>query len=111
MRRARSRLWIARSRSCLFVQVFPNGRLTIMRGTETTLFAALDVAVGKVIGQCQLRHRHQDFLQSQKKIKTATPAGMKIHLILDNYGTHKHPEVTAWFAERPRYQVHFTPTS
>lgn len=81
------------------------------RHGTTTLFAALDVAVGKVIGQCQARHRHQEFLQFLNKIDTATPAGTKIHLILDNYGTHKHPEVKAWFAARSRYQVHFTPTS
>jgi transposase len=81
------------------------------RHGTTTLFAALDVAAGKVIAQCQPRHRHQEFLRFLAKIDAATPFGMPVHLILDNYGTHKHPEVKAWFAERPRYQVHFTPTS
>lgn len=81
------------------------------RHGTTTLFAALDVAAGKVIGDCQPRHRHQEFLRFLAKIDAATPAGMPVHLILDNYGTHKHPEVKAWFAEHPRYQVHFTPTS
>jgi transposase len=81
------------------------------RHGTTTLFAALDIAAGKVIGQCQPRHRHQEFLQFLTKIDTATPAGVPVHLILDNYGTHKHPEVKAWFAEHPRYQLHFTPTS
>ena len=81
------------------------------RHGTTTLFAALDVAVGKVIGQCQPRHRHQEFLRFLEKIDAATPANTPIHLILDNYGTHKHPEVNSWFGKHPRYHVHFTPTS
>ena len=81
------------------------------RHGTTTLFAALDVAAGKIIGQCQPRHRHQEFLRFLAKIDAATAAGMPVHLILDNDGTHKHPDVKAWFAEHPRYQVHFTPTS
>lgn len=81
------------------------------RHGTTTLFAALDVAAGKVIGDCQPRHRHQEFLRFLAKIDAAIPVGMPVHLILDNYGTHKHPEVKAWFADHPRYQVHFTPTS
>jgi len=81
------------------------------RHGTTTLFAALDVAAGKVIGQCQRRHRHREFLQFLTKIDAATPAEMPVHLILDNYGTHKHPDVKAWFAEHPRYHVHFTPAS
>ena len=81
------------------------------RHGTTTLFAALDVAAGKVIGQCQRRHRHREFLQFLTKIEAATPAEMPVHLILDNYGTHKHPDVKAWFAEHPRYHVHFTPAS
>jgi transposase len=81
------------------------------RHGTTTLFAALDVVVGKVIGQCQPRHRHQEFLLFLNKIDAATPANAPIHLILDNYGTHKHPEVKAWFDKHPRYHVHYTPTS
>lgn len=81
------------------------------RHGTTTLFAALDVAVGKVIGQCQPRHRHQEFLRFLEKIDAATPANTPIHLILDNYGTHKHPEVKSWFEKHPRYHVHYTPTS
>ena len=81
------------------------------RHGTTTLFAALDVAVGKIIGQCQPRHRHQEFLRFLEKIDAATPAKTPIHLILDNYGTHKHPEVRSWFKEHPRYHVHYTPTS
>jgi len=81
------------------------------RHGTTTLFAALDVAAGKVIGQCQPRHRHQEFLRFLEKIDAATPANLRVHLILDNYGTHKHPEVKKWFADHARYLVHFTPTS
>src|SRR5262249_24467083 len=81
------------------------------RHGTTTLFAALDVAAGKVIGQCQPRHRHQEFLRFLDKIEAAIPAKLSVHLILDNYGTHKHPDARKWFAEHPRYQVHFTPTS
>ena len=81
------------------------------RHGTTTLFAALDVAAGKVIGQCQPRHRHQEFLRFLDKIEAATPAKLSVHLILDNYGTHKHPDVKKWFAEHDRYRVHFTPTS
>lgn len=81
------------------------------RHGTTTLFAALDVAAGKVIGQCQPRHRHQEFLRFLKRIDRATDPALDVHLILDNYGTHKHPEVKKWFAAHPRYHVHFTPTS
>src|SRR5690349_6646797 len=81
------------------------------RHGTTTLFAALDVAVGKVIGQAQPRHRHQGFLRFLDRIDQSIEAGLEIHLILDNYGTHKHPEVTKWLAARPRYHIHFTPTS
>ena len=81
------------------------------RHGTTTLFAALDVAAGKVIGQCQPMRRHQEFLRFLEKIDTATPANLRVHLILDNYGTHKHPDVKNWFADHARYLVHFTPTS
>ena len=81
------------------------------RHGTTTLFAALDVAAGQVIGQCQPRHRHQEFLRFLNKIDATTDPQVPVHLILDNYGTHKHPDVKKWFAARPRYHVHFTPTS
>jgi len=81
------------------------------RHGTTTLFAALDVAAGKIIGQCQSRHRHQEFLRFLKKVDAATTPALTVHLILDNYGTHKHPEVKKWFAGHPRYQLHFTLTS
>ena len=63
-----------------------------------------------MIGECQPRHRHQQFLRFLNRIDESVQAGLDIHLVLDNYGTHKHPEVK-WLAERPRYYVHFTPTS
>ena len=81
------------------------------RHGTTTLFAALDVAVGKVIGHCQPRHRHQEFIRFLDKVDAETDSGLAVHLILDNYGAHKHPDVKQWFTDHPRYQVHFTPTS
>lgn len=81
----------------------------IRHGT-TTLFAALDVASGQVITQCKPRHRHQEFLQFLKHVDANVPPDLDIHLVLDNYGTHKHPKVRGWLAARPRYHVHFTPT-
>src|SRR5579863_5618181 len=81
------------------------------RHGTTTLFAALNVLEGTVIGECQSRHRHQEFLQFLDRIDQSVETGLAIHLILDNYGTHKHPEVKKWLAARPRYHVHFTPTS
>ena len=81
------------------------------RHGTTSLFAALDIATGKVIGGCQGRHRHQEFLAFLNQIERAVPAAFAIHLVLDNYGTHKTPQVAAWFKKRPRYHLHFTPTS
>ena len=75
------------------------------------MFAALNVLEGTVIGECQPRHRHQEFLRFLDRIDESVDAGLEIHLVLDNYGTHKHPEVKKWLAARPRYHVHFTPTS
>ncbi len=82
-----------------------------IRNGTTSLFAALDVATGKVIGSCHRRHRHQEFLRFLERIDEAVPEHLDIHLVMDNYGTHKMPQVKRWFARRPRYQVHFTPTS
>jgi len=81
------------------------------RHGTTTLFAALNVLEGTVISECQPRHRHQEFLQFLGRIDQSVDSGLEIHLVLDNYGTHKHPAVKEWLAERPRYHVHFTPTS
>lgn len=82
-----------------------------VRHGTTTLFAALNVADGKVIGQCQARHRHQEWLKFLKLIDEQTPVDRQLHLILDNYATHKHPKVKAWMARHPRFHLHFTPTS
>lgn len=80
------------------------------RHGTTTLFAALNVLEGSVIGQCHPRHRHQEFLEFLAKIDASIEAHLDVHLVLDNYGTHKHPAVRGWFAVRPRYHLHFTPT-
>ncbi len=77
----------------------------------TTLFAALNVLDGTVIGHCSARHRHQEFLNFLKKLDDSVVNGQELHLVLDNYGTHKHPVVKAWLSERPNYHLHFTPTS
>jgi transposase len=81
------------------------------RNGTTTLFAALDVLTGKVIGQCLPRHRHEEFLKFLRKIEREVPKGLQVHLICDNYATHKHPDVKAWLAKHRRFHMHFTPTS
>lgn len=81
------------------------------RHGTTTLFAALDVLTGKVIGQCLDKHRHNEFLKFLKKVDAEVPAGLEVHLILDNYSTHKHANVKAWLKKHPRFHLHFTPTS
>jgi transposase len=81
------------------------------RNGTTTLFAALDVLTGSVIGQCLPRHRHVEFLAFLKTIDREVPKRLKVHLILDNYATHTHPKVTAWLERHPRFELHFTPTS
>ena len=81
------------------------------RNGTTTLFAALNVLTGTVIGQCLPRHRHEEFLRFLRTIDRQVPKGLAVHLILDNYATHKHPDVTAWLAKHPRFHLHFTPTS
>jgi len=81
------------------------------RNGTTTLFAALNTLDGKVIGQCLPRHRHQEFLQFLGTINRQTRKGLDLHLIVDNYGTHTHPQVIAWLAKHPRFHMHFTPTS
>ena len=81
------------------------------RHGTTTLFAALDVATGKVIGECMPRHRHQEFLRFLRTIDRNTPKSLDLHLIVDNYATHKHPKVKAWLKRHPRFHLHFTPTS
>ncbi|MBS0457530.1 MAG: IS630 family transposase, partial [Proteobacteria bacterium] len=81
------------------------------RNGTTTLFAALNVLDGQVIAQCQQRHRHIEWLKFLRKIDRETPKDKDLHLICDNYATHKHPNVQAWLEKHPRFQMHFTPTS
>ena len=81
------------------------------RNGTTTLFAALNVLTGVVIGQCQPRHRNGEFLTFLRRIDKEVPKSLQVHLICDNYGTHKHPAVNAWLAKHPRFHMHFTPTS
>lgn len=81
------------------------------RNGTTTLFAALSMLDGQVIGDCLPRHRHQEFIRFLRKIDGETPIGLDLHLIVDNYGTHKHPRVKSWLRRHPRFYLHFTPTS
>jgi putative transposase len=81
-----------------------------VRHGTTTLFAALDIASGQVLTQCKARHRHQEFLQFLRHIDANVPGDLNIHMVVDNYGTHKCPKVRRWLAARPRYHVHYTPT-
>jgi transposase len=81
------------------------------RHGTTTLFAALNVLDGTVIGRNMQRHRHEEFIKFLNQINRETPADKEIHLILDNYATHKHPKVRAWLARHPRFTFHFVPTS
>ena len=82
-----------------------------VRHGTTTLFAALNVLDGKVIGQCLPRHRHQEFLKFLRTVDAEFPEELDLHLILDNYGTHKHPKVQKWLQKHPRFKLHFIPTS
>ena len=95
--------------------LFP-GRLKTMthddkRNGTTTLFAAIELAEGKIIADCLPRHRHQEWLKFLKQIDAETPPDLDLHLILDNYATHKHPTVLKWLKKHPRFHLHFTPTS
>ena len=82
-----------------------------VRHGTTSLFAALDIATGQVIGQHQRRHRHQEFLRFLKTIDKNTPAELDLHLVCDNYATHRTPAIKTWLAAHPRFHLHFTPTS
>ncbi len=81
------------------------------RNGTTTLFAALEVAKGKVIGTSMQKHRHQEWIKFLQLIDTQTPSELDLHLIVDNYATHKHPKVMKWLKRHPRFYMHFTPTS
>lgn len=81
------------------------------RNGTTTLFAALEVAQGKVVGQCYARHRHQEFVKFLQRLDEEFPIDLKLHVVMDNYGTHKHPRVQNWLKRHPRFIPHFIPTS
>jgi transposase len=81
------------------------------RNGTTTLFAALNVAEGRLIGKCMNRHRHQEWIKFLKLIDVETPVELDLHLIVDNYATHKHPKVKSWLKRHPRFHMHFTPTA
>jgi transposase len=81
------------------------------RNGTATLFAALNAANGEVYGLCEERHRHQEWLKFLRLLDQAMPSHLDLHLIADNYGTHKHPKVQRWFRRDPRFHVHFPPTS
>jgi transposase len=81
------------------------------RNGTTTLFAALELAQGKVVGQCDQRHRHQEFLKFLRRLDQEFPAPVPLHLVMDNYGTHKIQEVGTWLKKHPRFVLHFVPTS
>ena len=81
------------------------------RHGTTTLFAALELAQGKVVGECYQRHRHQEFLKFLRRVDEEFPGAVPLHLVMDNYGTHSQPEVRAWLKKHPRFRLHFVPTS
>src|ERR1700737_849071 len=81
------------------------------RNGTTSLFAALEVLQGRVIGQCYERHRHQEFLKFLRRLEEEFPGDVRLHLVMDNYGTHKHPRTVAWLKRHPRFISHFVPTS
>lgn len=81
------------------------------RNGTATLFAALELAEGRLIGTCMPRHRHQEWIKFLCQIDKETPPGLDLHLIVDNYATHKHSKVKSWIKRHPRFHIHFTPTS
>ncbi len=81
------------------------------RHGTTTLFAALNVLDGTVIGECMPRHRHQEYVKFLRKLDREFPPGLDLHLVVDNYSAHKHDDVTEWLAKHPRFHIHYTPTS
>jgi putative transposase len=110
MRRVRFKRWNARSRCCRWGSAASRAYARLPAPRDDTLFAALDTAKGTVITQCRQRQRHQEYLDFLRQIEKNVPTELDVHVIVDNYATHKHPRVQRWFAARPRYHVHFTPT-
>ena len=111
MRRARFRRWTGRSRCCLCSRGKWSARThDYKRNGTTSLFAALDLKTSRVISQFHQRHRSAEFRKFLDVIEAQVPADLDVHLILDNYGTHKTAIIRNWLAKRPRFHVHFTPT-
>jgi len=112
MKTGRSRRWIARNPCCAHASGAtgtPHARLPQRHG-PTWLFAALDLKTGRVIGQLHRRHRSQEFRGFLDTIEANVPADLDVHMVMDNYGTHKTALIRKWFAKRPRFHLHFTPT-
>src|SRR6201989_1162300 len=111
MKRVKPKLWSARNRSCQWGQGVLNAR-----ATTTTAMASFHssppttLATGRVIGKCHNRHREEEFLKFMNLVDRQLPGETQIHIVLDNLATHKTPQVRNWFARRPRYVLHFTPT-
>jgi DDE superfamily endonuclease len=111
MKRFKPKRWNARTRSCQWSQgVLNAGATTTYRHGIVSLFAAYDVATGRVIGKCHNRHREEEFLKFMNLVDRQLPGETQIHIDLDNLASHKTPQVRNWFARRPRYGLHFTPT-
>ncbi len=109
MRSPRSRPWTTAHPSLPILPTSPARRShDYVRNGTSSLFAALDLATGKIISSMHRRHRHQEFL---KLIEAAVPAELEVHLICDSYGTHKTPAIKSWLLRHPRFHFHFTPTS
>jgi hypothetical protein len=111
MRRARFRRWIERNRCCL---CGPDRRsaapTTISAHGTTSLFAALELKTSRVIGKLHRRHRSGEFRQFLDVIESQVPTGLEVHIIADNFSTHKAATIRSWFAKRPHFHIHFTPT-
>ena len=111
-RKRKCRPWIAHNPCCRCDQGKWSAEPTITCGMERlSLFAALDVKSGRVMGEFHRRHRSVEFRKFLERIEASVPAALDVHLILDNYGTHKTPRIHRWLARHPRFHVHFTPTS
>jgi len=100
-----------RRSSCRAIRCLATRYANYVRHGTTSLFAALDVATGFVIGKCYKRHRATEFLDFLKQIDAGVPGELDVHIVMDHYATHKTPKIKAWLARRPHWYIHFTPTS
>src|ERR1019366_2893887 len=111
MKRAKFRRLTARNRCCRCAPAKPSGEPMTMSVMVTTLFAALDVKAGTIVGKCMPRHRAREFRKFLDEVERNVPANLDIHVVMDNASSHKTKLIRAWFAKRRRWYVHFTPTS